>query len=166
MHGVVLADDSGCAIRPAILWADSRATDEVAAYRRLPARVTRTLMNPLTPGMAGPMPLWLAAHEPGHYADATWALQPKDWLRLRLTGLAASDPSDASATLLYDVPADRWHVELIDALGLDNSLLPDLASSAGSPVDTGGRRCTRLGERNSGRYRRGRHRGRHRRERA
>ena len=131
MHGVVLTDDSGCAIRPAILWADSRATDEVAAYHRLPARVTRTLMNPLTPGMAGPMLLWLAAHEPGHYADATWALQPKDWLRLRLTGLAASDPSDASATLLYDVPADRWHVELIDALGLDNSLLPDLASSAG-----------------------------------
>ena len=131
MHGVVLTDDSGCAIRPAILWADSRATDEVAAYRRLPARVTRTLMNPLTPGMAGPMLLWLAAHEPGHYADATWALQPKDWLRLRLTGLAASDPSDASATLLYDVPADRWHVELIDALGLDSGLLPDLASSAG-----------------------------------
>jgi xylulokinase len=131
MHGVVLADDSGGAIRPALLWADSRATDEVAAYHRLPAKVTRRLMNPLAPGMAGPMLLWLAAHEPGHYAEARWALQPKDWLRLRLTALAASDPSDASATLLYDIPADRWHVELIDALGLDHRLLPDLASSAG-----------------------------------
>jgi xylulokinase len=131
MHGVVLTGESGVATRPAILWADSRATDEVAAFRRLPARVTRRLMNPLTPGMAGPMLLWLAAHEPGHYAEARWALQPKDWLRFRLTGLAASDPSDASATLLYDIPADRWHVELIGALGLDYRLLPDLARSAG-----------------------------------
>ena len=131
MHGVVLTGDSGRSLRPAILWADSRAADEVAAYGRLPATVTRKLMNPLTPGMAGPMLLWLAAHEPGHYANATWALQPKDWLRLQLTGVAACDPSDASATLLYDVGADRWHVELLDALGLDSGLLPDLASSAG-----------------------------------
>jgi len=39
---------------------------------------------------------------------ARWALQPKDWLRLMLTGDAATDPSDASGTLLYDVVAGGW----------------------------------------------------------
>jgi xylulokinase len=130
MHGVVLTGELGQALRPAILWPDSRAVAEVAAYRRLPAGQLRQLMNPLAPGMAGPMLLWLATHEPGHYRNTAWALQPKDWLRMQLTGIAASDPSDASATLLYDVPADRWHIELVEALGLDKALLPPLLRSA------------------------------------
>ncbi len=130
MHGVVLTGELGQALRPAILWPDSRAVAEVAAYRRLPAGQLRQLMNPLAPGMAGPMLLWLATHEPGHYRSAAWALQPKDWLRMQLTGIAASDPSDASATLLYDVPADRWHIELVEALGLEKALLPPLLRSA------------------------------------
>ena len=131
MHGVVLTGDGGRALRPAILWPDSRAVAEVAVYRRLPAGQLRRLMNPLVPGMAGPILLWLATHEPGHYRNAAWALQPKDWLRMQLTGIAAGDPSDASATLLYDVPADRWHIELVEALGLEKGLLPPLLRSAG-----------------------------------
>ena len=131
MHGVVLTGDGGRPVRPAILWADSRADDEVAAYRRLPPGLTRTLMNPLASGMAGPLLLWLSAHEPNHYQRATWALQPKDWLRQQITGTVATDPSDASATLLYDVAADQWHIELIEALGLDHRLLPDIARSGG-----------------------------------
>ena len=36
--------------------------------------------------MAGPLLVWIAEHEPRSYAAARWALQPKDWLRARLTG--------------------------------------------------------------------------------
>jgi xylulokinase len=36
----------------------------------------------------------------------------------------ATDPSDASGTLLYDVLADRWFYELLDELGLRHELLP------------------------------------------
>jgi xylulokinase len=130
MHGVVLSDGSGRAIRPAMLWSDLRAARHLAAYRALPEDMTSRLRNPLTPGMAGPMLLWLQANDPGAFAEARWALQPKDWLRLRLTGNAAGDPSDASATLLFDVAADTWHERLVDALGLDRSMLPDLLPSA------------------------------------
>jgi xylulokinase len=131
MHGLVLADDSAAPVRPALLWADSRAVDMLATYRALDSAQCARLANPLSPGMAGPMLAWVAAHEPDSYAKARWALQPKDWLRARLTGEVAAERSDASATLLYDVPADRWDPELMSSLGLNVRLLaPLLGDSA------------------------------------
>src|SRR6202035_2936466 len=60
-----------------------------------------------------------------------WALPPKDWIRARLTGEFHAEPSNASATLLYDVAGDRWDLEVVSALGLDaGQLAPLLPSSA------------------------------------
>jgi xylulokinase len=129
MHGLVLADGAGQPVRPALVWADTRAEAELARYRALPAEMLLCLGNPLVPGMAGPLLCWLDQNEPGTYQAARWALQPKDWLRLRLTDIAATDPSDASATLLYDLPADRWADEIIDALGLRRDLLAPIVPS-------------------------------------
>ncbi len=80
--------------------------------------------------MTGPMLIWVAEHEPEVYAGARWALSPKDWLRARLTGEVHAEPSDASATLLYDVAGDRWDLEVVSALGLDAGLLAPLLPSA------------------------------------
>jgi xylulokinase len=122
MHGVVLTDEEGHPTRAALLWADTRAEAELERYRALPASLLQRLANPLVPGMAGPLLCWLADHEASTYHMARWALQPKDWLRLCLTGFVATDPSDASATLLYDLPADQWSDEVIAALGLKREL--------------------------------------------
>src|SRR6478752_6039371 len=119
----------GEALRPALLWADSRATGALAAYRRLDPAALARLANPLAPGMTGPLLMWVAEHEPGTYRDARWALAPKDWLRGRLTGEIHAEPSDASASLLYDVPGDRWDLDVVCGLGLDTSLLPPLLPS-------------------------------------
>src|SRR5215208_2204587 len=86
MHGVVLADELGLPLRSAVLWADARSGAELAAYRRLDEDLGRQLANPPAVGMAGPSLLWLRDQEPDAYTSARWALQPKDWLRLRLTG--------------------------------------------------------------------------------
>jgi xylulokinase len=72
---------------------------------------------------------WLGRHRPRVLADAFLALQPKDWLGGRLTGKPVTDPTDASATLLWDFDAPDWHRPWIDALGLDAALLPELAPS-------------------------------------
>src|SRR5690349_10428836 len=131
MHGLVMTAADGRALRPALLWADSRATGPLRTYRELGSAALDRLANPLFPGMAGPLLAWVAACEPGVYAGARWALSPKDWLRGRLTGEIHAEPSDASATLLYDVPGDRWDLEVVEALGLDAGLLaPLLPSSA------------------------------------
>ena len=48
---------------------------------------------------------------------------------MRLTGEAASEPSDATATLLYDLPSDRWAYPVVEALGLRENLLAPLVPS-------------------------------------
>jgi xylulokinase len=132
MHGVVLTDDRGRPLRSAILWADARSAEQLAAYRRLGEGVRRRLANPPAVGMAGPSLLWLRDHEPDVYASARWALQPKDWLRLRLTGEVFAEPSDASATLLYDLRSDGWDYPVVETLGLRPDLLAPLVASAGA----------------------------------
>jgi xylulokinase len=132
MHGLVLASAQGLALRSALLWADSRATGSLRAYRRLDARALARLANPLVPGMTGPLLVWIAQNEPLVYREARWALQPKDWIRARLTGEIHAEPSDASASLLYDLIGDQWDVEVVGALGLDASMLAPLLPSAGA----------------------------------
>jgi xylulokinase len=129
MHGVVLTTASGRALRPAILHLDRRAQDDLDAYRALPEQVRAVLGNPLVPGMAGPILHWLATNEPEVLSNADWALQPKDWLRLRLIGNAGSEPSDASATLLFDLARSSWAGPVIAALGLPSRLLPPIGTS-------------------------------------
>ena len=129
MHGVVPTDKSGRPTRAALLWADTRAEEELKRYQALPPALLGQLANPLVPGMAGPLMCWLADHEPAAYQATRWALQPKDWLRLCLTDSVAADPSDASATLLYDLPADHWADDVIVALGLRRELFAPLYPS-------------------------------------
>lgn len=134
MHGLVATDAVGAVVRPALLWSDARAVDELRSYRTLPRELRSRLRNPLSPGMAGPLLAWLARHEPEAHAATRWALQPKDWLRARLTGQFRAEPSDASATLLYDLDGDRWDTDVVAALGLDPMVLAPLVASSAAPA--------------------------------
>jgi xylulokinase len=141
MHGAVLVDDDGTALRPALLWSDGRATAELAAWRALPDGARAALANPLVPGMTGPLLAWLAAHEPDVVACAAAVLLPKDALRAALLpGPLLTDRSDASATLLWDVVADDWSAAAVAAAGAPAALLPavrpsdEVAGTAALPV--------------------------------
>ena len=129
MHGVVLSDELGHALRPAIIWADSRTRKQLATYSELSPERRRTLANPIATGMAGPTLLWLRDHERQLYRRAQWALQPKDWLRLRMVHEAATEPSDASATLLYDMTTDYWAKDLLAELDLRLDFLAPIRES-------------------------------------
>ncbi|MBP8162016.1 MAG: carbohydrate kinase [Propionivibrio sp.] len=126
MHGVVLCDANSNAVRPAILWLDGRAGGVLSRY---PQDSLARVGNNLSPGMAGPLLVWLQANEPEVLKSAGWALQPKDWLRLRLTGVANAEPSDASGTLLAQRDGN-WDFELIDALGLPRAIFAPMIGSA------------------------------------
>jgi xylulokinase len=130
MHGVILCTERAVALRPAITWLDRRAEAEADDYRRLPRDLRARLGNAPSAGMAGPIVLWLSRHEPDVYWQARWMLQPKDWLRLRLTGQPATDPTDASGTLLFDLARGQWARDVALALGLRTDFLPVIRSPA------------------------------------
>jgi xylulokinase len=74
--------------------------------------------------------LWLRRHEPDAYARLAAVLLAKDYVRYRLTGALATEPSDASGTLMFDPARGRWSDELLGAVGVDAALLPHVGGSA------------------------------------
>ncbi len=76
---------------------------------------------------------WLAAERPEVLERAAWAFSLSDWLAYRLTGEAATDPSQAAETLLYDVVAGAWARDIVERLGLPAHLLPPIHPS-GTPL--------------------------------
>ena len=132
MHSSVFLDDSCEVIRPALLWADTRTTEqcrEITETLGL-SGLRRTVGNRALEGFTAPKVLWLRQHEPDSYERLRRLLLPKDYIRYRLTGELATDPSDAAGTLLYDVRERRWSAEALDALDVDVDILPEVVDSA------------------------------------
>lgn len=126
MHGATFLDAEGAVIRPALLWNDQRTAaecDEIT--RRVGAeRLIAIAGNPALTGFQAPKILWLRNHEPENYARLAQVLLPKDYIRLLLTGVAASDASDAAGTLLLDLAARDYSDEILGALEIPRAWLP------------------------------------------
>jgi len=131
MHGIVVTDRDLKPLRPAIVWADSRAFAEAEELgRALSTSDLSRLGSPAVTGFAATSIMWLLRNEPDVMAKAAYVLQPKDWLRAKLGGGVATDPSDASGTLMFDVVDGQWSARILSWLGIDAGLLaPVLAST-------------------------------------
>ena len=105
MHGLVCLDDRDRVLRPAILWNDQRTGVECAEIEERVGveRLISLTGNRALPGFTAPKLLWLRRHEPDVYGRIRRIVLPKDYVRLRLTGVWAIDAADASGTLLFDV---------------------------------------------------------------
>jgi xylulokinase len=133
MHSSVFLDRTGEVIRPALLWCDGRTTAECAEITERVGgeeRLRELACNPALEGFTLPKVLWLRRHEPEAFARLATVLLPKDYIRYRLTGVLATDPSDASATLMYDTAHLRWSEEILSAVGLTTSIVPQVGGSA------------------------------------
>ncbi len=133
MHSAVFIGEGGQPLRPAILWADKRATRETELIsRRLgERRLWGVVRNPIPPGFTAPSILWLQAHEPDTYRRTRTVVQPKDWIAARLTGRLGTDITDASATGLFDIKEGSWSGAVLDVLGIPPGILPDVHPSGG-----------------------------------
>lgn len=132
MHGAVFLDAHDAVIRPALLWNDQRTAAECAEItaRVGAARLIAIAGNPALTGFQAPKILWLRNHEPDHYARLARVLLPKDYIRLQLTGVAATDASDAAGTLLLDLRARDWSDEILRALDIPRAWLPPVAEGS------------------------------------
>ncbi|MEK3838297.1 MULTISPECIES: xylulokinase [unclassified Paenibacillus] len=130
MHGLVLVDGEGKALRPAILWNDTRTTAECRKIeKKLGSKLIDIARNRALEGFTLPKILWVQEHEPEVLAKAELFLLPKDYVRYHLTGDYAMDYSDAAGTLLLDVGAKQWSAEIAGAFDLPVSLCPRLVES-------------------------------------
>ena len=132
MMGVVLVDEHAAAVRPALIWADTRAHEEAG---RLAERVGaehgyELLGHPIDPTYCLAKLMWLRDHEPRSWARTRTALVAKDFLTLRLTGRRCTDPSDAAGTNAWDQVAGTWSAVMLAASGIDPGLLPEVVPSA------------------------------------
>lgn len=132
MMACLPVDPAGIPLRPALIWADSRAEEEARwlAERVGGERVYAVTGHRASASYTAAKALWLRAHEPEVWARTAHLLQAKDYVAYRLTGEYATDYSDASGTNLFDLEGRAWSVEIADAIGLDLGLLPAARPSA------------------------------------
>jgi xylulokinase len=133
MHSSVFLDRAGAVVRPALLWCDGRTTAECAEITRRAGgedRLREWVCNPALEGFTLPKVLWLRNHEPGAFARVATVLLPKDFIRFRLTGALATEPSDASATLMYDPARMQWSAAILEAVEVPAALLPAVGGSS------------------------------------
>lgn len=133
MHSSVFLDRGGQVIRPALLWCDGRTTEECAEITERAGgegQLRDWVCNPALEGFTLPKVLWLRRHEPAAFARLATVLLPKDFVRFRLTGRLATEPSDASGTLMFDPSRQRWSEPMLSAVKLPTTLLPEVGGSA------------------------------------
>jgi xylulokinase len=131
MMGCLCVDRDGRPLRPAILYSDQRAVKECAAIlSQVDAQeFYRITGHRASASYSVEKLMWVRDNEPQVYARTFKMLHAKDYLNFRLTGVMATEYSDASGTNLLDLAARRWSEKLLAVTGIDGEKLPELKAS-------------------------------------
>lgn len=131
MHGLVMIDENDEVIRPAILWNDTRSSEQVEFLNQTIGedKITQYTGNIAFAGFTAPKILWVRQHEPELFKRIKYVMLPKDYLTYKLTGILSTDMSDASGMLLLDVKNKQWSREMLQICGLSEENLPGLYES-------------------------------------
>lgn len=145
MHGATLLDACDAVLRPAILWNDGRSGAQCEQLTRDVPDLAAITGNLAMPGFTAPKLQWVREHEPAVFAKTRRVLLPKDWLRLKLTGEALSDMSDAAGTLWLDVGRRDWSDTVLQATGLSRAHMPRLVDGSAVSAFVKPELCQRWG---------------------
>ncbi len=130
--GLYLTDADGDPLGAGILSLDSRAFDVLDRWRDagvLEHALPLTGQRPY-PYAAVSLLKWIQTHEPSRYARIGHVLFCKDWLRFCLTGVPATDPTEASSSFT-DVRTQRYSGDVLHLYGLESlsNALPEMVAS-------------------------------------
>lgn len=133
MHGLVLLDEAGNVLRPAILWNDQRTQSQCDEIHRVVGKekFIQITGNVALTGFTAPKILWVKENEPEVFAKAKHVLLPKDYVRYKLTGEYAMDKADGAGTVLFDLKERDWSVEVLSALGIPRAWMPNTFEGTG-----------------------------------
>lgn len=122
MHGPVGIDEQGEVTTEWVqLWCDKRCGPQCEAVRRAhdESQLADVAANPVNPAWIALKVRWYKENQPEAYDRARWFLVPKDFINYRLTGTAATDPSEASGSFLWDCRQDTYSPQMAEAVGVD-----------------------------------------------
>lgn len=134
MHGMVGVGASGSVTTPmSQLWCDKRCRVQCSDFKTRfdEQAIAQTTANPVVPSWTALKIRWFAENTPAAYEAARWFLVPKDFINYRLTGVAATDPSEASGSYIWDWQKDDYSPEIAGYVGVDiQKFAPSYASHA------------------------------------
>ena len=129
---LICADETGHALRPAIVWLDNRAHDEAAELAREfgNERVYRvTGQVSFVPTWPAAKVLWLRRHEPDLFGRTARFLLLEDYFIQRLTGRAVCEGSLVTSTTYWNFTERAWWPEMLEYLDIGPERLPELCES-------------------------------------
>jgi len=131
MHGLVLLDENDNVLRRAILWNDQRTTKECEYLNNEIGRdfLLENVANIALTGFTAPKIMWVKENEPSIWENVSKIMLPKDYIAYKLSGVFATDYSDASGMLLLDVKNQDWSDKMLNVVGVKRELLPKLFHS-------------------------------------
>ncbi|MCG8482714.1 MAG: xylulokinase [Clostridia bacterium] len=131
MHGMVTLDENDEPIRPAILWNDQRTEKECDFLNKEIGQknISKWTGNLALTGFTAPKVLWLRENEPDNFKKINKLMLPKDYIAYKMSGVFATDVSDASGTLYFDVKNRKWSNEMLELLKLSKDQLPKVFES-------------------------------------
>ncbi|WP_411842806.1 xylulokinase [Salinicoccus sp. HZC-1] len=133
MHGLVLTDKAGEVIRPAILWNDTRTSEECKEIIKEVGQETllKQVQNTVLEGFTLSKLMWVKKNEPDNFEKIHKFMLPKDYVIYKLTGNVHTEPSDAAGTAMFDVKAGEWSTPLLNQLGMNKEICPEVIPSHG-----------------------------------
>ncbi len=131
MHGLVILDEDDNVIRPALLWNDGRTWEETDYLNQVIGqdKLSEYTANIAFTGFTAPKVLWIKNKEPENFARIRKIMLPKDYLAYKLTGVFATDVSDASGMLLFDVKNRCWSEQMCEICGITTDMLAQIFES-------------------------------------
>ncbi len=130
---LILTDEEGNPVRPAIVWLDNRATREAELIEE---HFGRKKVYEITgqPEITATWPacklLWVKRNEPEIWAKTKKIFLLEDWILYKLTGKFISEKTLQSSTIYFDIHKAEWWEEMLDFIGVSRDMLPTLHSSA------------------------------------
>lgn len=144
MHGLVMIDANGALLSNAFIWSDRRSANQAKRINELLCEMNNPVGNRVASGFLLSSLLWVKENQPALYRQIHKVMLPKDYLRFRLCGQVATDPSDASGTGAYDILQDSWCTPLLERLDINPAIFPPIIPSVGNGQQIDAMLCPRL----------------------
>ena len=137
LDGMVVCDGDARPLRPAMIWMDRRAERQAAAVaeKMSPSEFYRRVGANLDSSHAVFKALWVRDEEPEQWAMAATLMSPGTFVLKEIAGPVAVDYSNASSLALLDPRSRKWSPEVLAAVDLPETMLPEVAAAT-EPIST------------------------------